>query len=446
MVLGPRGIVRSTRMQFIFLFLSILHLAASARLFLEGKEYIVSDLIADNGRTKVWKAVDIYNNPYAIKQVPVGDEIMHGYLREIGILHSLSDKSRVIKLVDWSRKMNDLYLIFEYGEIDLWNFMQSKFLPIDLRGIWLQMLLAVRQLHEASVVHFDIKPDNFVFVDHRLKIIDFDLSSMVPAHDPYLHRKQAYVGTRPYLSPEAIKPVNPSKGVHKVGKEADIWALGVILYEMVYGKPPFSDLEEQNLDLSCIPDPNCAINYPAPPYKMFEKYIPIIKMCLNRNPKLRPTVQALLDFEWQVQGSASPGVTTRRQHRQNEVNNVNSEQVLGSPIRVVNDMMAKARIVPQEQEKKPRKASTQNSAAVKPLTSEKSAFIPFIPESILKSAPIPIPRKKAPVARPPEEDHFVGSPKRALGEDKKSPNWKKIKLIYNGNEFIINRNGPSPAH
>ncbi len=87
-------------------------------------------------------------------------------------------------------------------------------------------------MHKRKVVHRDLKPENILFSSHdqdaEVKIIDFGLSNKFSANSQVLHTQ---VGTPIYVSPEVLK------GVYN--EMCDVWSLGVILYVLLCGYPPF---------------------------------------------------------------------------------------------------------------------------------------------------------------------------------------------------------------
>lgn len=99
-----------------------------------------------------------------------------------------------------------LYVVMEKGDTDLRKILQNytTSLPLyTLMTYWHQMLEAVHFIHKNGVIHSDLKPENFLMVNGRLKLIDFGISSKM-AVDSTSIIKYSQVGTFNYISPEAL--------------------------------------------------------------------------------------------------------------------------------------------------------------------------------------------------------------------------------------------------
>ena len=157
------------------------------------------------------------------------------------------------------------------------------------------MLEAVNTIHEERIVHTDLKPANFLFVKGVLKLIDFGIAKAISDDTTNIHRENQ-VGTLNYISPEALIDTSGKKSSlgnkngmdMKLGRSSDIWSLGCILYQMVYGKTPFAELGLVQ-KLQAIVSEEYNIPYPTVD-PMYDNAIDVIKLCLQRNSKRRPSI------------------------------------------------------------------------------------------------------------------------------------------------------------
>ncbi|EGN97999.1 hypothetical protein SERLA73DRAFT_169084 [Serpula lacrymans var. lacrymans S7.3] len=266
------------------------------------------------------------NEIYAIKRVSLDKtdaETMSGYMNEIGLLKRLDGNNRIIQLFDSEVKAGPggtkghLMLVMECGEIDLAKLLQEQQKePMNMVWIsyyWQQMLQAVHVIHEEKIVHSDLKPANFVLVRGQLKLIDFGIANAI-ANDTTNIQRDHQIGTVNYMSPEAIELPDGMRRL-KVGRPSDVWSLGCILYQMVYGQPPFQHLSVYQ-KMKAIPDLAYTIEFPeyAIPTvvtktgekkkleglkrRVREDIIEGMKSCLVRNPKERATIPELMEQDW----------------------------------------------------------------------------------------------------------------------------------------------------
>ena len=114
--------------------------------------------------------------------------------------------------------------MLEIGEIDLSRLLQQQGDKLNenfLRQCWQQMLEAVHTIHEERIVHGDLKPANFVFVQGCLKLIDFGIAKAIQSDTTNIVRENQ-IGTINYISPEALIDVSDGSSQQQCMKASKI--------------------------------------------------------------------------------------------------------------------------------------------------------------------------------------------------------------------------------
>ncbi|KAF9909702.1 Dual-specificity kinase, spindle pole body (SPB) duplication and spindle checkpoint function [Linnemannia zychae] len=225
--------------------------------------------VGKGGSSKVYKVLSTTSKIMALKKVSFDNadrSTVEGFLNEVNLLRRLADNSRIIRLFDAevNHAKGYLCLVMEYGEIDLALMLQAQHSqPFDIHFIglyWRQMLEAVQVIHDLKIVHSDLKPANFLLVGGSLKLIDFGIANAIANDTTNIHR-EGQLGTANYMSPESISSNASAGGCRKMGKASDVWSLGCILYQMVYGRAPFANIINVFNKLAVIVNPNNQIKF-----------------------------------------------------------------------------------------------------------------------------------------------------------------------------------------
>jgi serine/threonine-protein kinase len=241
--------------------------------------------VAESGMASIFRATDLRDGKQVALKVPhfameSDPALFDRFQREeaIGIALDHPNVMRIYPVDDRSR----VYMAMEWVEGRLLRqvmYEQGKMPTARAINITLGILNALDYIHKNGVVHRDLKPENIMLGPHdEIKLIDFGIASQAGAKRlTYAGFTQA-LGSPDYISPEQVKG-------KRGDARSDLYAVGVMLYEMLSGKTPFSGPSP----LAVMNDR--LINHPLPPREAEPSISPqlqeVLYRALEREPKNR---------------------------------------------------------------------------------------------------------------------------------------------------------------
>ena len=272
--------------------------------------YRIDAPVARSGMASIFRATDLRDNRVVALKIPHPDMeadpiLFDRFQREAGIGEKL-DHPKVMRVYG-GEKRSRIYMVMEWCQGRLLRQILDEGRISHDRAIRIAMgiLDALDYIHSNGVVHRDLKPEN-IMVDEEdnIKLIDFGIASDSAARRLTYANFTATLGTPDYISPEQVK------GKRGDGR-SDIYAVGVILYEMLSGKLPFSGpspLAAMNDRLLNHPTPPCVADPSISP-QMQE----ILYRALERDPRNR--YANAHDFQWDLEHQDQVGVEDREEIR-----------------------------------------------------------------------------------------------------------------------------------
>ena len=200
-------------------------------------------------------------------------------------IHSKLDHENIIKLYNVHEDNESIYIVLEYAE----NGNLFEMITKEKNGLseysafeyFIQVVNAVYYLHNNNIIHRDIKPENILIgKDNKIKLCDFGW-----AKELTLENRSTFCGTVEYMAPEIVGSENYDYSV-------DIWSLGILLYELLYGHSPFKANNTKNVILNIK---SHELNYDDEHKSVSKSCKDLIKKLLNNNPQKRYKIKDILE-------------------------------------------------------------------------------------------------------------------------------------------------------
>lgn len=272
--------------------------------------YRIDEPIARSGMASIFRATDLRDNRTVALKIPHPDMeadpiLFDRFSREAGIGEKL-DHPNVMRVYG-GEKHSRVYMVMEWchGRL-LRQILNEGRIPRD-RALHIAhgILDALDYIHAHGVVHRDLKPEN-IMVDENdnIKLIDFGIASDAGARRLTYTNFTPTLGTPDYISPEQVK------GKRGDGR-SDIYSVGVMLYEMLTGKLPFSGPSP----LAIMNDR--VLNHPVPPSvadpSLSAELQEVLYRALERDPRNR--YADAHEFKWDLEHLDQVGVEDRDEIR-----------------------------------------------------------------------------------------------------------------------------------
>jgi calcium-dependent protein kinase len=212
------------------------------------------------------------------------------FKHEVEILRFL-DHPNIVKLLECFETERLCFLVLEFcegGELLQMIAKEKNFSEVKAAMIMRKLISAVRYCHDNNICHRDLKPENCLIVDKSessdIKIIDFGLATRIDEQ----HILTDICGTAFYIAPEVLSG--------HYDQECDCWSLGVILYMMLSGRPPFYGKNNQEVLVKVY---NASYSFRSKAFaQVSEMAKDLISRLLVKDPGLRMTAKEAFEHPW----------------------------------------------------------------------------------------------------------------------------------------------------
>ncbi len=206
--------------------------------------YTILSLLGQGVASYVYLALDRDTGEQLVLKFPKDDviggrAIFERYQREAQI-GKLLCHPHIIQHCNQDEERHEKYLVLEYLRGQTLRVAMAKYAPLQLPvdkiiAVMIQVCDALLYAHKHGIIHQDIKPDNIMLLeDGDIKVLDFGIAQIEGEQRRHLPGFSPLVGTPAYMAPERLRGKHGSV-------QTDIYAVGVVLYELLCGRTPFEE-------------------------------------------------------------------------------------------------------------------------------------------------------------------------------------------------------------
>jgi eukaryotic-like serine/threonine-protein kinase len=274
--------------------------------------YRLDAVVARSGMGTLYRATDEHDGRTVALKIPhpemEADPVLLERFRREEEIGQLLDHPGIVKTLD-SGPRSQLYMVLEWVEGRLLRRVLNEDQPLNVdRVVAITLLLcdALDAMHKRGIVHRDLKPENvMITAGDQVKIIDFGIAMKEDARRITHVGAMSMLGTPDYISPEQVQG-------KRGDQRSDIYAMGIMFYEMLTGQVPFSG-----------PNPLAVMNDrlvidPPSPSKINPQITPeleeIIYRALERDPRQR--YANAHEMQWDLENQEQVGAEPRGQSAQ----------------------------------------------------------------------------------------------------------------------------------
>lgn len=251
-----------------------------------GGSYRVERLLGEGASGQVWYGIDAFDRPVAVKifrpELANDRAVVQRFIQERGLLESVHDP-QIVAVHDLVVEGNTLAIVMDYIDgPDLRALLRDRgtLPPAEAVDVVRQVAVALHAVHGKGIVHRDVKPENVLMAEGRSpRLADFGIAKIVDAGQT----STMLLGTPLYMAPELAQGRPPTAA-------SDVYSLGIMLYELLYGVTPFAGRPSAMATLSAH-----ANEVPGRPGNSPDMLWDLLTAMLAKDPAVRPGSAAVAD-------------------------------------------------------------------------------------------------------------------------------------------------------